>query len=99
MNTDNPPPENKSFNKMSIYEKYVVIVGIAGQSMHYIQAYKIYSTKSADDISMLAYLICFFLLVNWMIYGFVKRAPALIIAEFVGIFGVIAIIIGTIFYS
>lgn len=44
------------------YEYYIMIVGIFGQSMHYIQAYKVFSTQSAEDISLLSYLICLFVL-------------------------------------
>ena len=67
------------------YEYYIMTVGILGQSMHYIQAYKIFSTQSAEDISLPAYLICLFLLVNWLIYGAVKKAKALIYDEVIGI--------------
>lgn len=74
-------------------------VGILGQSMHYLQAYKILSTQSAEDISLPAYLICLFLLINWLIYGIKKQAKALIYAEIIGILGCSTIIIGTIIYS
>ncbi|MFU7501465.1 MAG: hypothetical protein ACJBCI_07465 [Candidatus Tisiphia sp.] len=81
------------------YEYYIMTVGILGQSMHYIQAYKIFSTQSAEDISLPAYLICLFLLVNWVIYSAVKKAKALIYAKILGIIGCSAIIIGTYLYN
>jgi MtN3 and saliva related transmembrane protein len=81
------------------YEYYIMIVGILGQSMHYMQAYKIFSTQSAEDISLPAYLICLFLLINWLIYGVVKKAKALIYAEVLGIIGCSTIIIGTYLYN
>jgi MtN3 and saliva related transmembrane protein len=81
------------------YEYYIMTVGILGQSMHYIQAYKIFSTQSAEAISLPAYLICLFLLVNWLIYGAVKKAKALIYAEVLGIIGCSAIIIGAYIYN
>lgn len=91
--------KNKTLAKVSLYERYIMTVGIMGQSMHYIQAYKIFSTQSAEDISLLAYLICLFLLINWLIYGIVKKAKALIYAETIDCLGCAIIIIGTIIYS
>jgi MtN3 and saliva related transmembrane protein len=44
-----------------------------GQSMHYVQAWKIFTTKSAEDISLTAYIICFILVTHWLIYGFYQR--------------------------
>ncbi|WP_256621203.1 SemiSWEET family transporter [Rickettsia sp. TH2014] len=81
------------------YEYYIMVVGILGQSMHYIQAYKIFSTQSAEDISLMAYLICLFVLINWLIYGFIKKAKALIYAEVLGIIGCTTIIIGAYIYN
>ncbi|WP_341787277.1 SemiSWEET family transporter [Rickettsia endosymbiont of Cantharis rufa] len=90
---------NRKSNINHHYEYYIMTVGILGQSMHYIQAYKIFSTQSAEDISLPAYLICLFLLVNWLIYGAVKKAKALIYAEILGIIGCSAIIIGIYLYN
>lgn len=56
-----------ALNKTSIkafYVKYMVIIGTMGQVMHYIQAWKIFTTKSASDISSAAYVISFFLLLT-----------------------------------
>ena len=70
-----------------------------GQSMHYIQAWKIYNTKSAEDISLVAYIICLILLVHWLIYGIVTKDRVIVTAETFGIIGSILVIIGTIIYS
>ena len=73
-----------AFNKPNIkafYVKYMVIIGTIGQVMHYIQAWKIFTTKSASDISLAAYVISFFLLLNWMIYGVIISSKPLIYAE------------------
>ncbi len=91
--------KNTESPKINLYERYIMTVAIMGQSMHYIQAYKIFSTKSAGDISLPAYLICLFLLINWLIYGIVKKAKALIYADIIGSLGCVIIIIGTIIYS
>ncbi|MCZ6902135.1 MAG: SemiSWEET family transporter [Rickettsia endosymbiont of Ixodes persulcatus] len=100
MTTNNSDILNNQKSHISYYyEYYIMIVGILGQSMHYIQAYKIFSTQSAEDISMPAYLICLFLLISWLIYGIIKKAKALIYAEILGMVGCSTIIIGTYIYN
>ena len=91
-----------AFNKPNIkafYVKYMVIIGTMGQVMHYIQAWKIFTTKSASDISLAAYVISFFLLLNWMIYGVIISSKPLIYAEITGLIGVVIVIVGVITYS
>ncbi|WPY01853.1 PQ loop repeat superfamily domain protein (plasmid) [Candidatus Trichorickettsia mobilis] len=90
------------FNKACIkafYIKYMVVIGTVGQSMHYIQAWKIFTTKSASDISLTAYIISFFLLLNWMLYGMIISSKPLIYAEVAGLIGATTVIIGVIIYS
>src|SRR6476659_5487469 len=99
MQNDNNIVNHNKLTTHSYYEYYIMTVGILGQSMHYIQAYKIFSTQSAEDISLPAYLICVFLLINWLIYGVVKKAKALIYAEVLGMVGCSAIIIGAYIYN
>jgi len=70
-----------------------------GQSMHYIQAWKIYTTKSSEDISLVAYIICLILLIHWLVYGIVIKDRVIIMAETLGIIGSMLVIIGTIIYS
>ena len=70
-----------------------------GQSMHYIQAWKIFTTKSAEDISLIAYIICLVLLIHWLIYGIVIKDKVIILAETLGVIGAILVIFGTVLYS
>ena len=81
---------------LSIYMSWVVNLG---QSMHYIQAWKIFSTKSAEDVSILAYTVCLVVLLHWFAYGIIIKDKILIMAETLGIFGATLVIIGTIIYS
>ena len=70
-----------------------------GQSMHYIQAWKIFTTKSAEDISLTAYIICLILLIHWLIYGIITKDKVIITAETLGIIDTTLVIAGTIIYS
>jgi MtN3 and saliva related transmembrane protein len=66
--------------------------------MHYIQAWKIYTTKSSEDISLASYIIGFVLVSHWLIYGFFKKDKLLILAETLGLIGIASVIYGIIIY-
>ena len=70
-----------------------------GQSMHYIQAWKIFTTKSATDVSLYSYVICLILLIHWLVYGIVIKDRVIIFAETLGIIGVLLVIYGILIYS
>ena len=86
-------------DKKYIFTIYMSWVVNLGQSMHYIQAWKIFTTKSAEDISLIAYIICLVLLIHWLIYGIVIKDKVIILAETLGVIGAILVIFGTVIYS
>jgi MtN3 and saliva related transmembrane protein len=86
-------------NKRRLFNLYMSCIFNLGQSTHYIQAWKIFTTESAEDISLMAYIICLILLIHWVIYGIVTKNKVIIIAEILGITGAILVITGTIIYS
>ena len=81
---------------LSIYMSWILSLG---QSMHYVQAWKIFTTKSSEDVSLMAYIICFILVTHWLIYGFIIKDKVIIIAETLGVIGVSLVIYGTLLYS
>ena len=86
-------------NKKKLFTLYMSWVVNLGQSMHYIQAWKIFTTESAEDISLIAYIICLILLIHWLIYGIITKDKVIITAETLGIIGATLVITGTIIYS
>ena len=86
-------------NNKSLLKNYMSWVMRIGQSVHYIQAWKIFTNKSAVDISLLAYSICVLLLLHWLIYGFMVKDRVIIIAESLGLVGSILVIIGILIYA
>ena len=84
---------------LKLYEKYMSIIGPAGGIMFYLQAYKIFKSKSAQDISGLGFLISFIGLTSWLIYGlFIKDKP-LIIANVVSVIGASFTLVGILIYG
>ena len=86
-------------NNKKAFALYMSWVANLGQVMHYIQAWKIFITHSAEDISLVAYCICLFLLVNWLLYGLVIQDRVIIFAETFGIIGASLVITGALLYS
>lgn len=85
----------KSFS----WKGYMSIIVVLGQSMHFFQSWKIFSTRSAEDVSMVSYLICFTLLLHWLGYGYLIKNRLLIIAEGTGLLGTLLVIIGILLYG
>ena len=86
-------------NKKNILSIYMSCILCLGQSMHYIQVWKIFTTKSSEDIALSSYIIGFILVSHWLIYGFIRKDKTLILAETFGIIGIVLVIYGTIIYS
>jgi MtN3 and saliva related transmembrane protein len=86
-------------NKNKILETYMSWVVVIGQSMHFVQAWKIYVTKSAEDVSAIAYIICVLLLLHWLLYGYLIKNMVLIKAEGLGLLGAILVLIGILIYN
>lgn len=88
--------KNINNNYLEIYMSWIVILG---QSMHFIQAGKIFYNKSATGVSLISHCICFFLLIHWLGYGLLTKNRVLIMAEGFGIVGVILVISGILIYG
>ena len=78
---------------------YLSLIVILVQSMHFIQAWKIFDTKSSEDVSLASYLICLVLLLHWTTYGVFIKNKVLVIVETLEITGVTLVIVGIYLYS
>lgn len=75
------------------------IAGVAMSLANYPQAYKIYKTKSAGDISVLTYIILVSGGIIWLIYGIsIKNIPIIVTYSF-GDISVILVLIGILKYK
>lgn len=72
---------------LDIIEKLMMIVGIVGQTLFYFQAYKIYTTASAKDVSVTGFSFALFSLICWLLYGFVIKNKVLIIVNTFAVIG------------
>jgi MtN3 and saliva related transmembrane protein len=69
------------------YAKFMIVIGIFGHSLYYLQAFKIYRQASAEDVSLEGFLIALFSLTCWLIYGVLMKDKVLIIVNIVGVIG------------
>lgn len=69
------------------YAKFMIVVGIFGQSLFYLQAFKIYKQESAEDVFLEGFLMALFSLMCWLIYGILIKDKVLIIVNIFGVIG------------
>ncbi len=82
-----------------LYEKYMFFIGIAGQMVFYLQAAKIFSDKSAIDVSLPAFLFGLVSVTSWLIYGILLKNQVLIFSNIVAIIGALAVVTAILIYS
>jgi MtN3 and saliva related transmembrane protein len=81
------------------YQYYMMIIGVVGQMVFYAQAYKIFVSASARDVSLLGFTFGFISVASWLVYGLIKRDLPLIIANSVAVIGAMAVLIGIFMYG
>ncbi len=71
-------------NIFKLYENFVCIIALTGNTIYLFQAYKIWQTQSAHDVTMIGFLISSISTTNWLIYGFLIKDKALLISNLFG---------------
>jgi MtN3 and saliva related transmembrane protein len=87
-------------SKLSLFfDKYMIFAGIAGQYLFYAQSYKIFTTKSAEDLSLDGFIVIMIAALSWLVYGIIHKSTPIIAAQIFAIIGMIAVIIGILLYT
>lgn len=84
---------------LKFYEKYMALIGPIGNLMFFIQAYKIFSTHSAESISIGGFALSMLGLSSWLFYGVLLKNRPLILANLVGTIGAVLVLVATIIYK
>jgi uncharacterized protein with PQ loop repeat len=74
-------------------------VGFIGNSFPIIQAYKIFVNRSAVDVSLWGYLIFFWGVTSWLIYGILQRDRVLITTNSFATFSSLVCMIAILFFT
>jgi len=85
--------------RMKIFRIYMLCVGVLGQSISVVQAFKIFSTQSAHNLSLLAFSFGLIAACSWFVYGVVIKDAPIIVSNMVGIWGGVAAIAGIVLYG
>ena len=81
------------------YTTYMSIIGVMGQMLFFSQAYKIFTTQHAGDVSLPGFTIGFISVTSWLIYGIILKNFPLILANAVACVGAAMVIIGALIYG
>jgi MtN3 and saliva related transmembrane protein len=78
---------SKNSKSLYYYARFMILVGMLGQSLYYLQAFKILRQGSAADVSLEGFIVALFALICWMIYGFLVKDKVIIIVNVFGSLG------------
>src|SRR5271156_2254185 len=81
------------------FEKYMLVIGVLGQLLFYIQGVKILINHSAQDVSLLGFSLGLVSVSSWLTYGILIKDRALIIANIFAVLGAILVITGVLMYG
>jgi MtN3 and saliva related transmembrane protein len=76
------------------YERYMLVIGVIGQLVFYAQGFKIFLTKSANDVSILGFLAGLISVASWLIYGILIKNRVLVIVNILAVVGALLVVIG-----
>lgn len=77
----------------------MVFIGLLGQGVSFGQAYKIFTTQSAGDISLFGFMVGFTAGSCWLVYGILIHDRALVVSNAVGCVGAMLVFAGILLYG
>ena len=90
----------RTYKKFSVYyEKYMMAMGITGQLLYYMQGIKIFTTKSASDVSLFGFLLGLISVSSWLLYGVMLQNKVLVIANVFAVIGALLVLAGILLYA
>lgn len=84
---------------LKFFQPYMMAVGIGGNGFFYVQAYEVFRTQSAKDVSLLAFAVALWAVSSWLVYGLLLRNQVIIWANVVAVIGASLVIIGKFLYG
>ena len=76
---------NTKAHFMLFYEKFMVVMALAGQLIFILQTHKIWVNQSAKDVSLEGFFIAFLSIACWLLYGILKDDKVLIRSNVIGL--------------
>jgi uncharacterized protein with PQ loop repeat len=76
---------NTKVTFMHFYEKFMVVMALAGQLIFVLQTHKIWVNQSARDVSLEGFFIAALSIACWLLYGILKNDKVLIQSNIIGL--------------
>ncbi len=96
----NPPVELSLKMRLFLYyERYMLVVGVLGQLLFYVQGIKIFYSQSAKDVSILGFSLGLVSVSSWLVYGILIKNEPLIVANIFAVLGALFVISGILKYG
>lgn len=67
----------------------MILIGLGGQTLFYLQAYKIYSSQSAESVSLAGFSVATLSVLCWILYGLLIRNGVLIVVNAFALIGAV----------
>lgn len=81
------------------YEKYMLGMGVLGQTLFYVQGIKIFLNKSAQDVSLLGFSLGLVSVTSWLCYGLMIKNKILVISNGFAVVGAVLVIMGILIHG
>jgi len=76
----------------------MIFIGVFGQLLFFAQAYKIFTTQHAKDVSAIGFIAGLVSVTSWLVYGVILRDKPLVIANVIAFLGALVTLVGIIIY-
>ncbi len=80
----------------ALYDKCMIVIGLGGQGLFFIQAFEIYKSCCSTGVSLTAFSFSLFSVSCWLFYGFIKKDKVLMISNTVAVIGALLCVIAII---
>jgi MtN3 and saliva related transmembrane protein len=81
-----------------LFEKYMLVMGIVGQMIYYMQGLEIFLNRSAQDVSIIGFSMGLIAVLSWLTYGVLIKNRVLVIANIFGVIGALFVLAGILIY-
>jgi len=81
------------------FQRYMYAVGLVGNLFFFVQAYGIFRSRSAGDVSLPAFCMAFWAVTSWFVYGLVRSDRVLVTANLVAMLGSGLVVVGRLMYG
>lgn len=81
------------------YKSYMLVAGVLGSIVPYVQAIEIFVSGSAENVSILAYILITIAMASWLLYGIFLKDIPMLVANSVGVAGCLFCIASILIYG